>query len=132
MTISLTVADTTVLLSPDLLWNDEFAWHPVEQTVQRTITGAQVVQSAQRLAGRPITLQPEDDASAWHTRDVVEQLRNWAAVAGLTLALTLRGTTRDVVFRHHDGAGLEAQPVVHFADPENTDFYRVTLRFMEI
>lgn len=132
MTISLTVGDTTINLSPDLLWSDEFNWHPVEQTVQRTITGAQVLQSAQRVAGRAITLEPEDDNSAWHAREVVEQLRNWAAVAGLTLELTLRGTIRNVVFRHHDGAGLEARPIVHFSDPDNTDFYRCTLRFMEI
>ena len=63
MTISLSVGLTTVPLNPDLFWADENNWHPVEQTSERTITGALVVQSATRVAGRPITLQPEDDSS---------------------------------------------------------------------
>lgn len=125
--------DTTdIELHPDLLWSDEFNWQPVEQATERTITGALIVMPAQRIGGRPITLEPEDDRSAWMTRATIEQLRNWAAEAGKQLVLTLRGSTRDVVFRHHDGAGLEARPVVHFSDMDSGDFYLATLRLMEI
>lgn len=129
----ITLADdtTTLELSPDLMWSDEFNWHPVEQATERTITGALVVMPAAKVGGRPITLQPEDDTSAWMLRDVIEQLRNWAAEPGKQLELTLRGVTRTVVFRHQDGA-LEAHPVVHFSDIEGTDNYLATLRFMEI
>ena len=80
MTISLSVGLTTVPLNPDLFWVDENNWHPVEQTSERTITGALVVQSATRVAGRPITLQPEDDSSGATSLADLEQLRNWAAV----------------------------------------------------
>jgi hypothetical protein len=132
MTISITVGGTTVALSEDLVWNDELSWHPVEQTSQRTITGALVIQSALRVAGRPITLQPEDDSSAWLSSAAVTQLRNWAAVPGQVLSLTLRGTTRDVIFRHQDGAAIEAIPVVHFSDVAVDDWYRCTIRMMEI
>lgn len=134
MSITLKVGITTLQLHPDLRWSDEFNWNPVEQTVERTITGAMVVSAHARQAGREITLEPEDDNSAWMSRATVEQLRNWAAVPGQELELTLRGEARDVVFRHHAGAALDAVPVVHFSDSDiaSDDFYRCTLRFMEI
>lgn len=132
MTTQLVAGATTVALSDDLFWADENNWNPVEQTAQRTITGALIVQSAQRIAGRPITLQPIDESSAWLPRSTVNALRNLAAVAGQEMTLTLRGTNYDVIFRHHDGAAIEANPVVFYSDEVATDFYRVTLRLMEI
>lgn len=132
MTITLAKDGVTLDLSPDLYWSDEFNWHPVEQSAERTLTGALVVQSAERVGGRPITLEPEDDNSGWMRRSEIEQLRNWAAEPGATLVLTLRNQTREVAFRHQDGAAIEARPVVHFADPDDTDNYLATIRLMEI
>lgn len=131
MTISLSDGVTPVTLNPDLFWSDENNWHPVEQTVQRTITGALIVSSATRVAGRPITLEPENDSSAWMPLGVVALLRNWAAVPGKVLTLTLRGVTRQVIFRHQDG-GLDARPVVHYNDADNADNYLCVVRLMEI
>ena len=133
--MSLTLADsgTTLTLNPDLYWSDEYNWNPVEQAVERTITGAQVIQAAARVAGRPITLEPEDDGTAWVSRSHVEALRNWAAVPGKTMTLTLRGVARTVIFRHQDG-GFEARPVIQFRDGHElpADFYLCTIRLMEI
>jgi len=131
MSITLSDGTTTVNLHPDLFWSDESNWQPVEQTTQRTITGAIVVSAAQRLGGRPITLEPENDASAWMPLSTVAALRNWAAVAGQQLTLTLRSLTYTVIFRHQDG-GLEARPVVHYSDANNADFYLCVVRLMEI
>lgn len=129
--ISLSDGTTTVQLNPDLYWSDEHTWHPVEQTVQRTLTGALIVSTAAMLGGRPITLEPVEDDSAWMRLETVTALRNWAAAAGQQLTLTLRGTTRSVIFRHQDG-GLEARPVVHYNDANNADFYLCVVRLMEI
>lgn len=131
MSISLSDGITTVQLHPDLFWSDESNWHPVEQTTQRTITGALIISAAARVAGRPITLEPEDDASAWMSLDTVSQLRNWAAVPGKQMTLTLRGTTYSVIFRHQDG-GFEARPVVHYSDASSADNYLCVVRLMEI
>lgn len=132
MSISLSDGTTSIELHPDLFWSDEFTWLPVEQSAERSITGAYIVSSSLRTDGRPITLQPQGDDSAWMSRLVVEQLRNWAAVPGMELELTLRGETRDVIFRHHDGPGVEASPLVHFSEMDDSDWYLTTLRFMEI
>lgn len=132
MSITLSDGTLTVELNPDLFWVDESAWQPVEQRVERTITGALIVSVAAKTGGRPITLQPEDDRSGWMTRSTIEQLRNWAAVPGKSLTLTLRSTARSVIFRHHDGVAVDATPVVHFNDVDEGDFYRCTIRMMEI
>ncbi len=132
MTTTLVYSSTTVNLSDDLLWADENSWNPVEQSGQRTITGALIVSSATRVGGRPITLQPEDESSAWMTSATLAALRSLAAVPGRVMTLTLRGQTYSVIFRHQDGAGVEAVPVVHYRDVNSGDFYRVTIRLMEL
>lgn len=132
MTTQLVSGAITVALSDDLFWSDENTWNPVEQTAQRTVTGALIVQAAQRVGGRPITLQPPDDSSAWMSRATVDDIRNLAAVAGREMTLTLRGNNYDVIFRHHDGAAVDANPVVFYRDEDEEDFYLVTLRLMEL
>ena len=133
MSLTLSDGSTTLTLNPDLYWSDENNWHAVEQAVERTITGALVVQAAARIAGRPITLEPIDDEAAWMTRADVTVLRNWAAAPGKTMTLTLRGKAREVIFRHQDG-GFEARPVIQYRDGHElpADFYLCTIRLMEI
>ena len=132
MSITLNYSGTTLNLPEDLYWNDETSWAPVEQAIERSISGALIVSSATRVAGRPITLTPEDQGSAWMLRSVLDTLRTWAAVPGREMVLTLRGTTYNVIFRHHDGQAIEAAPIKHCNDVQPTDFYTVTLRFMEV
>lgn len=131
MAITLAHSGTTITLDDDFFWPDEYDWQPVEQNSERTVTGALIVSTAQRIGGRPITLQPEDDSSAWISKATLDALRSWAAVAGRQMSLTLRGVARVVIFRHQDGA-IEATPVVHYNDTDTADWYRVVLRFQEI
>jgi hypothetical protein len=132
MTITLTAGSTVITLHPDLLWSDEFSWNPVAQTKQPTITGAIVVSSSLLLAGRPFTLQPIDEGSAWMSRSTVLALRNFAAEAGTEMTLRLRGVDYPVILRFEDGAAIEAVPVVHYSDADDADWYLVTLRFTGI
>lgn len=129
--ITLSDGTDTIALHPDLFWSDEDNWHPVAQAVQRTITGALDIQAAALNKGRPITLEPEDDSSAWMTSTIVQQLRNLAAVPGQQMVLTLRGVSRTVIFRHQDG-GFEAKPVIHYRDRVPGDWYLCVIRLMEI
>lgn len=128
--ITLQYNASSVTLPEDLYWSDENNWSPVEQAVSRTLTGALTIQVAALQAGRPITLQPEDEKSGAMTRATLDTLRTWAAVPGAIMALTLRGTTRSVIFRHQDTA-IEATPFIHYSDVQSVDFYFATLRFME-
>ena len=129
--ITLTDGTITVNLHKDLYWSDENNWHPVEQTKQYTITGALIVMSGERKAGRHVTLEAEDDNSAWMLLNTVVQLRNWAMIPGKQMTLNLRGVNRTVLFRHEDG-GFEALPILHQDSLLGTDFYRCTVRLLEI
>ena len=122
----------SVDLPADLFWSDEFSWSPVEQSTERSVTGSLIVQTSERIGGRPITLEPDGDDSAWITRADLEQLQAWASVPGLELELSLRGQIRTVIFRHHDGPAIEAKPLMHFEDVQPTDNYLATVRLMEI
>lgn len=130
--ITLASGSTTLTLDPDLYWSDEHNWHPVEQSVQRTITGAQIISTAARIGGRSLTLEPIDDQSAWIPRATVVTLREWAATPGKEMTLTLRGVAYAVLFRHQDAPALDAKPVIHYSDADSADWYSVTLKFMEI
>lgn len=132
MSITLTVGATTLPLHADLQWVDEHGWNPVEQRVERSLTGALVIDVMTRLHGRPITLQPEDDRSAWMARSVVDQLQSWADAAGQQMTLNLRGTNYTVVWRHHEPPALAAKPVLHYSDVDSADRYLVTLKLMVV
>lgn len=131
MAITLTVSTTTLTLDPALQWADEFDWFPVEQNVERSLTGALLIDTRARTVGRPITLAGADRQAAWLPRAAVDQLRAWADVPGQQMALVLRGVTYTVMWRHQDGA-FEATPVADYEDVVNDDWYRVTLRFMVV
>jgi hypothetical protein len=125
----------TLTLPDDLLWSDEHSWSPVVSSVSYLITGSLLVQSATRQAGRAITLVGAADM-AWVTRSVVNVLRDWAALALDAVSgrfeLTLTDTrVFTVAFRHADGA-LEAEPVTGFPARSDFDFYRITLKLMQI
>ena len=130
--ITLTSAAQTITLPEDLFWSDEHEWQPVEQSVERTLTGALIVEATARTAGRPITLSPEDESSAWISLASLTALTAWAATPGKTMVLTFNGVARNVMFRHHDSGGITAKPLVHYNAPETADFYLATVRLMEI
>ncbi len=134
MSITLQYGSETLPLDDDLLWVDEYQYSPVEAAVDVGLTGALIEQvdgDASR-PGRPITLQPPDDTSAWMIREDIDQLQVWGAIAGAEFTLTLRGVARQVKFRHQDRPAVDAKPVVPFSDPLPSDYYLTTLKFMEV
>jgi hypothetical protein len=134
MSITLQYGANVLPLDDDLLWVDEYQYSPVEASVDVSLTGALIEQvdgDASR-PGRPITLQPPDDNSAWMIREDIDQLQAWGAIAGAQFTLTLRGVARQVKFRHQEKPAVDAKPVVPFSDPLPSDYYLATLKFMEV
>ncbi len=95
-------------------------------------TGPEVL--AALVSGKPFTLAPEDDQSAPTPREVLAQLRNWAAVPGKQMTLTLRGVDYPVIFRHPDDENgppaVEARPWIHYDQMVDADIYLCTFRFL--
>lgn len=129
--ITLSYNTTALDLPADLLWSDEFTWQPIEQSVDWTITGAVVVQTAERLAGRPITLQG-GERFAWIDRATLDQLLAWAAVPGREMTLNIRGTQRTVIFRHNEPPVIEASMLLYHSEPDAATPYTCTIRLMEV
>lgn len=131
MAKTLTVGATVVTLHDDMFWSDEHSWSVVEQVQERALTGALVVNAGTKQTGRPITLQPPDDNSAWMIGSVLTQLKAWAQTPLLEMTLVMGGVTRTVMYRHDAGA-LDASLVVGYSDPDENDFYSITLRLMDV
>ena len=122
-------------LPDDLLWTDEHAWTPAVASMSYLVTGALLVQSAVRQAGRPITLAGAIDM-AWVTRATVAALYEWAVVPlGVSsgrFELTLADSRVFTVAFRHGETPVEAEPVAGFPARSDDDFYRLTLRFLEL
>lgn len=134
MSITLQYLDDVLPLDDDLFWVDENQYSPVNQTVDVGLPGSLIIQVDGDVdrPGRPITLQPEDENSAWMIRDDLDTLNAWGAIAGAQFTLTIRGVARTVMFRHQDKPSIDAKPVVFFSDGGGGDFYLITLKFMEV
>ena len=127
---TLTYAATTLDLPDDLLWTDEFDWQAVEQRTEYSITGALIVESKAKQSGRVITLAG-DDASGWIPRSMLVTLRAWSLLPAQAFTLVLRGGTYTVAFDQPRGA-VAARPVADYSNPDGTDYYVPTLRFIEV
>jgi hypothetical protein len=123
-----------VELPNDLLWSDEFDWSPVESNQTYTLTGALVIESSVRQAGRPISLSADQDM-AWVTRQTLSKLKNWAAIPArqFRLIFEYKTDTREflVVFNHSKDPA-KAKPVLGFPMHKDGDYFTVALNFIEI
>ena len=130
------LATGVVLLLPDdLLWSDEHAWSPATASVSYLITGALLVQSAVKQAGRPMTLTGAQDMG-WVTRSCVQTLYDWVSLplaenTGRFELILHDARVFTVAFRHAE-VPIEAEPVTGFTARSNADFYRITLKLMQI
>ena len=131
MTIALSDGLITVTLPDDMDWTDEFSYSPIVQSVNESVTGASILQIGVKQAGRPITLRGTTER-AWIKLPIVQQLYSWSRVAGQTMTLSLRGTARQVVFRHHESPALEAQEIWGEVPILASQEMAVTLKLMEI
>jgi hypothetical protein len=117
-----------IAIPDDLLWSDEFDWTPLEVSVERTLTGVNLIQTGTKTGGRNITLVGGADYG-WASRATVDALlAKLTATAAMTL--TLPGNrVFSVLWRHTDGP-IEARPVIDYNAPDAADFYTLTLRLM--
>lgn len=114
-------------------WVDEFGWSPVISDQAYSITGALLIDSAERQAGRPITLQASDDCG-WlgMTRTVVQQLYALTETPGAQYTLQLAdGRSFTVIFRPGEEP-ITARPLGDKPSPPDDWPYLLTLRLTEI
>jgi hypothetical protein len=119
----------SIALPDDLVWVDEFAYTPVIQELAWAVDGTLIIQQGIKLAGRTITLSGGENYG-WITRATL-LLVHAKAIAGVTCTLTLSDSrVFSVKFRQDNP--LEAHPVLDYASPDASDFYYITLPFIEV
>lgn len=119
-----------IVLPDDLVWSNQFSWLPVSQSTEQAVNGALIVQEAVKLKGRTIKLRGGEDY-AWITLDIVKQLQSLASTPANEIVLVHRGINYNVIFDHSIQA-LEINPVIDYADPDNTDRYSITINLIEV
>lgn len=115
-----------VTLPADLAWPDRYAWQPVVNATEYSLTGALIIQSATKLAGRPITLQGADNR-AWATRTTVEAVKALQAVAGQTYTLSIESGSYTVMI-----LSVEAEPLWDLAPASSGDYCAMTISMIEV
>jgi hypothetical protein len=126
----LTDGTTTINLPNDIIWVDELSWSSVEQSADYSLTGALVIESWQRQAGRKITLKSPADQAVL-PRSTINILRTWWNTPEKTMSLTIRGVTRTVVFNY--GGVFEPDVIGFWCDPiPDSALYFVTIPLMEL
>jgi len=131
MSITLTKGTTSIELPIDLIWSDELAWSPVEQSVAMSITGAMIIDTSARTNGRPITLSG-DQNHAWMPYSIVSQLRAWADDPTTEMTLSIGSSSYTVIFRHNEKPAIDVTPVIDYSVRENSDYFYGTLKFLEV
>ena len=122
-------------LPNDLVWSDEFSWQSTVGEVAYSLTGALLYEVGDKQSGRFITLQAPDDTMAWVPRSTMLALKAWLqpATRKMKLSLEYPSDTREfiVMFRHNEEA-LTSSPVTTFASHDTTDWFKVSLKLMEV
>ena len=122
----------TITLPDDLLWINEFDWNPVEQSTERSLTGALLVQEQQMKFGRPIELSGGIEAG-WVSRSTVVNLLALSQIANKIMTLTLPDLRKySVIFDRQSGSPVEARQIIPFAYPDDGFQYSLTLRLLTV
>lgn len=126
----MTITLDAVVLPDDLIWTDEFDWTPVQQSQEYTLSGALILDSGIKQAGRTMTLTGDVDA-AWSERaDIKAIYAKLPDDSAMTLTLN-DGRVFNVVFDHAQ-TPLSAKPIIDFSTPDDADMYQLTLKFIQV
>jgi hypothetical protein len=122
-----------VIIPNSVVWIDEFSYSPIQQTKSYTLSGALVLESGVKQAGRPITLEGRVD-SGWVNRSIVDALYNKLADNAM-MTLTLADNRAFNVRFDHEAKPVDARTVSNLAIPNpanTTEPYTLTIRLIEV
>jgi len=119
-----------VELNPDTLWIDEYDHTPLAQNMGRSLSGALIIETAHKIAGRPITLAG-DQNSGWATKAQVDALYAKLPVTDKLTLIMPNGQGFRVVF-NHAASPIESKPIEHWRIMQDGDFYSLRLNLMTV
>lgn len=127
----LTDGVTPITFTDELVWIDEFAWNPVQQSKKRAIGGALIIQEKKYSDGRPITLV--GDETVWESRAVIQALHTASMMEDQTFTLTLFDNSTKTVMFDKENNPVDVAALFTGQDTQTTDQYVIkALRFIEV
>lgn len=121
----------TIELPDSLEWVDQYNYSKVRQDLQYTIGGNVVISENSVDVGRPITLV--SGGNVWVTKLIFDQLKNTSDIVDVSYTLTVAdGTSYNVMFDRTKGPCVEGKPILRQNVPDNTSYFTLTLRFLEV
>lgn len=129
-----TATGAVIVLSDSLYPESEHDWSAVVSSNKYALDGTMIVEQSVRQAGRPYVMQAPDGHGVL-SRATVNALKAERDKLGATFWLDYLadGAVKRVkVMFDTTGEAIEAKPVKNTTSPELTDYYNVTLRFLEI
>ena len=112
-----------------MVWSDEFEWAPFESSGERSLTGAMLIDVAEKQAGRPITLTGSDDAG-WMPLATLQALHALLATPLAIHTLTLADTRVYSVQFSPGAQAIETRPLGRPELPQSAHPHVATLRFI--
>jgi hypothetical protein len=122
----------TVSLPDSLVWTNEFEHNQVEQTTDRTLSGALSIQTGTKLYGREIRLVGGDHGG-WISRATAIALRALESEAAKVMVLSglLDAPDMNVVF-DRSAPAFESQMIMRYDDPDAATWYSCALRLITV
>lgn len=118
----------SLILPEDLIWIDEFNWTPVQQSEEFTVTGALIIDSGIKQAGRKMTMQGGVDY-AWIDRGNLKILYDLLP-ANAEMTLTLNDARVFTVIFDHQAQPIESSPIIDYSTPIDADKNALTVRLI--
>lgn len=106
----------TLTIPDDFEWTDELSWSRWASSREYSLGGALLIDRAEKLAGRPVTLAGGD--GVWLTRAELAPLLALADSGAASMPLTLYdGREFTVAFDYASGAPVTAEPLYRETAP---------------
>lgn len=114
-----------------MVWSDEFAWSPIDKSLDYSVTGAALIDVGVRQAGKPITLQGEVDAG-WIKRGALTALRVLDASDPVGEHELVLADGRTFTVQFAPGVAVEGRPLARPEIPADEQPYIATVRLIEV
>lgn len=119
-----------ITLPFDLVFTNEFAWSPITQSVNKSLSGALIVEEHKQLKGRRIILDGGTDGG-WIDRATLLLLKAKMDTVDLQMVLDVDGNSYNVIFDQSNNP-IDARQIIECSDPTATSQYHIKLSFIEV
>lgn len=120
-----------ITLDHDMAWEDEFKFSPKLGVADRALDGSIVVQTYDKLAGRPVTLVG-DTNHGWLKRSTVQALIALENSALFSFDVVIYGVTHTCRFRREDDPPYEFEPISNVNSPDANFWYTGTIKLITV